>query len=351
MAVSKVTLNNEDLINLTDIGTNANNVLDGIRYIDNAGNKGTGTFINKLPLVVAKNITSILGNDLCGINVIGDYAFYNCDLLESVEIPLNIEFIGERAFDNCSSLTNLVLQNKDTIVDASSFKNCSNLVNITFNGEIAEFNYSSLKAALLMNSQEMTITCTDGTTYLNVSVGNMIITYSDDEVQNVPVTEIIHPIEQREGNFDSVYYHLNQETKYIKSIVIPEGVTILDESAFFISGQGIGSDSSVINVSITLPNSLQIIRKKALGYVRKCTTFEVPEHVTEIGEKAYYYDREMVSITIRNPNQVVTAGATIFQSNNNLAHIYVPANLVDSYKVATNWVEYASLIEAIPVNE
>ena len=43
---------------------------------------------------------------------------------------------------------------------------------------------------------------------------------------------------------------------------------------------------------------------------------------------------------------VCTLGANVFQDCPNLANIYVPSSLVDKYKSATNWSEYADKIKA-----
>ena len=37
-----------------------------------------------------------------------------------------------------------------------------------------------------------------------------------------------------------------------------------------------------------------------------------------------------------------------FNSSTKYEHIYVPSNLVDTYKAAYGWKTYASIIEAIP---
>ena len=59
---------------------------------------------------------------------IGNYAFYNCTLLDTVNIPENVKNIGECAFKNCSEISYLTI-NADTIGE-SAFENCTSLFEV-----------------------------------------------------------------------------------------------------------------------------------------------------------------------------------------------------------------------------
>ena len=81
------------------------------------------------------------------------------------------------------------------------------------------------------------------------------------------------------------------------------------------------------------------------------TTIDLPE-CTSIGDGAF---ASCVSLTtiILSGNQVVTLKNIRAFNNSAIAngtgYIYVPDNLVDSYKTATNWSTYANSI--IPISE
>ena len=62
---------------------------------------------------------------------IGDYAFENCSLLASVEIPNSVTSIGDYAFENCSLLTSVEIPNSVTSIGYSAFRGCSSLESIT----------------------------------------------------------------------------------------------------------------------------------------------------------------------------------------------------------------------------
>ena len=57
--------------------------------------------------LVDKSITSVTAQDLYGGTSIGQYAFYNCSSLTSIEIPSTVTSIGEEAFGWCISLTSI----------------------------------------------------------------------------------------------------------------------------------------------------------------------------------------------------------------------------------------------------
>ena len=73
-------------------------------------------------------------------------------------------------------------------------------------------------------------------------------------------------------------------------------------------------------------------------------------NATSIGQNAFQSCSNLTTIYVgTNTSTVCTLSNTnAFTNCTNLANIYVPASLVDSYKSATNWSNYASKIKAAP---
>lgn len=67
-----------------------------------------------------------------------------------------------------------------------------------------------------------------------------------------------------------------------------------------------------------------------------------------IADRAFQLCRQLTTVTILKPDGVVTLGVNVFDLATSLASIYVPADLVDSYKSASGWSNYASKIKPIP---
>ena len=61
---------------------------------------------------------------------IGEYAFYNCGSLTSVNIPSSVTEIGERAFKECTSLTSVNIPSSVTLIGIGAFYGCTSLTSV-----------------------------------------------------------------------------------------------------------------------------------------------------------------------------------------------------------------------------
>ena len=65
------------------------------------------------------------------VTSIGNYAFYGCKGLTSVEIPNSVTSIGDRAFQGCSGLTSIEIPNSVTRIEWYAFEGCTGLTSVT----------------------------------------------------------------------------------------------------------------------------------------------------------------------------------------------------------------------------
>ena len=65
------------------------------------------------------------------VTSIGESAFYDCYVIESVVIPNNVTSIGSNAFFCCESLTSITIPDSVTSIGSYAFNGCSSLTSIT----------------------------------------------------------------------------------------------------------------------------------------------------------------------------------------------------------------------------
>ncbi len=79
-----------------------------------------------------KTINSIKFEADSAIEYIGEFAFYDCDQLTSIELPATVTSIGDGAFMDCDNLKTVKLSSAITEINDYAFMNCRSLTDIAF---------------------------------------------------------------------------------------------------------------------------------------------------------------------------------------------------------------------------
>ena len=199
------------------------------------------------------------------VTSIGNSAFSNCDRLTSVTIPSSVTSINNYAFFICSGLKLVTIPNSVTTIGKEAFDRCS-----------------GLKKVIVPN----------------IDIKNWCSIVFSSSKDN------------------PLYYahHLySDENTEITELVIPDGVTSIDNYAF--------SGCSGLT-SVTIPNSVTTIGEEAFSGCSGLTSVTIPSSVTSIGSYAFSGCSGLKSVTI--PNSVTTIGEEAFSGCSGLTSVTIP---------------------------
>ena len=206
------------------------------------------------------------------VKVIGDWAFYWCRNLNSIDIPNSVTTIGDSAFAFCDSLTSINIPNSVTTIGDYAFNGCASLTSINIPNSVTTIGKGAFSGC-------------DSLTSINIP--NSVTTIGKGAFEdcgslisiNIPnsVTTI------REGAF--------RGCESLTSINIPNSVTTIGDSAFW-------NCSSLVNINI--PNSVTTIGKGAFSYCDSLTSINIPNSVTIIENCAFDDCSSLTNINIPN---------------------------------------------------
>lgn len=225
-----------------------------------------------------KALTSV---DIPNATTIGDYAFNACPALKTANLS-NATNVGAYALSNCDVLTTVDLPNA-TDIGAGTFASCPaltsiDLPNATDIGEDAFNNCTTLTSVDLPKA---------------TSIGNSVFGYCSA----------------------------------LTTVDLPKATSI-GNTAF-------GNCTAL--TSVNLPN-VTSIGISAFNSCSALTSIDLPS-VTSIGTSAFYSANKLETIFLRSKTMCTCTGSQVLLPS---VVIYVPESLIDSYKTATYWSNYAS---------
>lgn len=295
-------------------------------------NDGGITTIGQNAFYSCSNLTNIkIPNS---VTIIDKYAFLRCSGLISFEIPTSVTTIGDLAFCWCSSLTTITIPSNVTYIGESAFSGCQKLEEIYYNA--VDTNDFIDDSGMVVNAFRNLGLNGDGTHVVigaNVTrIPRALFYLKNDAAHNIVSVEF------EDGSVceticDHAFYNANALT----SIAIPGSVTNIGIAAFQYC-------TSLENIGLS--EGLTTIGSHAFEGCSSITHIDIPASVTQLGISAFASCVNLNSITLRSET-VVPWNTQIITGCKALNAIYVPSNLVDSYKAATGWKTHAEKIQAI----
>ena len=249
--------------------------------------------LSELPTKCFKGCSSLVSIILPeGIVSIPDQCFYLCESLVSVALPDQITTIGKLAFSECTALEEIQLPSALSLINNGAFSGCSALTEVDLPQGL-----KTIEGTAFNRCGFKDITIPDG-----VSLGS--------------------------GVFSGC--------KELLTVALPNSLSILPDNTFY---------NCEKLESVEWPVDLKTIEQRAFygcPFANKDYTFELPLSVNSIGERAFDGLHHLI-IPSTSPVTIAdrSLGSTIS------TFVYVPANMVEMYKVRTNWNYYREFIRPI----
>ncbi len=96
-----------------------------------------------------------------GIKTIPNRCFQNCSLLSPISFPSKLKTLGEYAFSGCTSITQITLPTTVTLIDDGCFSSCSSLTKININQlSITTLHQSCFNGCTSLNNLQIPISVT-----------------------------------------------------------------------------------------------------------------------------------------------------------------------------------------------
>ena len=256
--------------------------------------------------------------------------FRNCEALERIEIPEGVRTIDEAAFELCKGLKEISIPEGIETIGKSAFAGCQSLEELSLPDSVKKIEQEAFCNAVSLNR----VTLSRGLTYMGTaafggctSLTQITIPKSLKETAN----EYNYRGPFGESGLKTVYFEsgtsriaasLFRNCKALRSVVIPEGVTIIDSEAFAYCGE----------LSVKIPNS-----------------------VVQITENAFYQSSGITIRASKYSNAAVYAidNALILQLTEDTDY---PENGILNYKdcyyqcmtqTSSNYAEYEAVYDAV----
>ena len=229
-----------------------------------------------------------------------DYANALNKFVKNIQLPSRLTSIGGSAFRNCKNLALTELPSGVTSIDQYAFYGCTNLA------------LTSLPAGLTSIRDNTFHSCT-----------------------NLALTEL-------PAGLTSIGIHAFFNCTNLALTSLPAGLTSIGGYAF----------KNCANLALTsLPEGITKIVDNIFYGCVSLTEMTCLGNITTIKSGAFYNCTKLSKFALPNITSVPTLSSTNNFYNTPIAngkgYIYVPDNLVESFKSATNWGTYADQIKAI----
>ena len=278
-------------------------------------------------------------------------AFLQCIGLKNINLPNSLITIGESAFYECSSLTSVVIPETVTALGEAVFSGCSSLTSFRLSKNIKEIPEEAFSECIALNH----VVIPEGVEIIGEGAfGNCAgimelylpssLTEIDGSFSGLESLQLVDIADLRSWSQLFISdYTLNPISwarkasvngEKIEKIVIPDGVTEINESSFTLCKDV---------TSITIPNSVTKIGGSAFYYCPKLTTVTIGKGIKKINGNAFGRCGEITDVYCY-AEKIPEADYAFKDSYIEEATLHVPSSAVDAYKKHYYWGKFGTII-------
>jgi hypothetical protein len=273
------------------------------------------------------------------VTSIGDSAFYQCDLIKTINIPSSVTKFGTLAFAYCTDL--ITVNNNASITELKEFTfiGCNKMTTANIPSTVKTIGYaafawcSKLASIIIPNSVDsMGTSVFDGCNALSsVTLSTALKEIPDNTFFNCGLKNVTIP-----SNVKTIGKGAFKSCQSMTSVIFPSSITTIGVEAFFLCNQ---------LTSATLGNSVTSIGASAFGSCTALSTVTIPSSVTSIGSSAFGYCTALSSIYDKRltPVDLSTATTVFDQVNKNTCVLHVPTGKESLYAGAVQWKDFLNI--------
>ena len=218
------------------------------------------------------------------VREIGDYAFYGCEGLSSIELPMRLTAIGNSAFSGCEQLSSIDLSGRRVAtIGKNAFFGCINLKEVDFGETLTSIGKGAFYQCRALTEVELPSTVTAISDYAF---------FRCDSIEKLTLG----------GNEESIGYAAFAYCEGLKRVSLGKKVTSIEDYAFY-GCKGlllVNFNEGLTNIGnyaffgvekiaeLSLPNSLKSIGRYAFKGCVGVKTVMLHDGIEKVGEHAFY---------------------------------------------------------------
>lgn len=251
---------------------------------------------------------------------IGRYAFQNCENLEEIELNENLENIEKYAFSNCKNLKKIIFPSKIKYLDNDTFENCENLEEIVFNEGLENIENYVFKDCFKLKKIVFpsTLKTLGWKTFENCKNLEEIVFTGDLEKMYGEVFSLCKNLKKITfpKKIDTItYYNSFEDCEKLSEIIFPEGTETICK--------GILSNSKI--KKIKMPDGVKIIEQSAFYNCEDLEEIELSDTIEKIYMSAFAKCKKLKKVVL--PKNLTLLGANVFADCDSLEEVIFQDNI------------------------